>query len=149
MDNVISCFRGENAFLSNFYMAPVAYNGLVFTNSEAAFQAQKCESQKEQETFCPMGPKEAKRHGRRVKLRRDWDKVKVDIMHDIVYAKFTQNLYLGMLLLNTGNAYLEEGNTWGDRFWGISGGAGQNQLGKILMDVRKEIGSGQFVGRCK
>lgn len=139
MGDTINCFRGEHVFLSNFYITPVTYNGLTFTNSEAAFQAQKCENQNERETFCHMGPKEAKRQGRRVKLRMGWNKMRVDIMHSIVYAKFTQNPDLREKLLATGDAHLEEGNTWGDRFWGVSGGIGQNHLGKILMDVRRDL----------
>lgn len=38
----ISEFRGEYYFLSNFYSAPVTYNGMCFENNEAAFQAAKC-----------------------------------------------------------------------------------------------------------
>lgn len=38
----ISEFRGEYYFLSNFYSAPVTYNGICFENNEAAFQAAKC-----------------------------------------------------------------------------------------------------------
>ena len=57
-------------------------------------------------------------------------------MKDIVLAKFTQNQFLKEKLLATGDAYLIEGNTWGDRVWGQVNGVGQNRLGKILMEVR-------------
>ena len=51
----------------------------------------------------------------------------------------TQNPELGNKLLETGNQELVEGNTWGDIFWGVCNGKGQNWLGKILMMVRDEI----------
>lgn len=135
----ISSFRGEYFFLSNFYMAIVTYNGCTFTNSEAAFQAQKCTDPEAIKNFCYMSPSEAKKHGRRVILRKDWEDMKIDIMHKIVYAKFTQNPELKEKLLATGDSYLEEDNNWGDCFWGTVNGIGKNHLGKILMQVRKEL----------
>ena len=62
-------------------------------------------------------------------------------MEEIVRAKFTQNIELADKLLATGDAYLEEGNTWGDRIWGTVNGSGANRLGFILMQVRAEIKS--------
>lgn len=67
----ISEFRGEYYFLSNFYSAPVTYNGMCFENNEAAFQAAKCPERMTE--FCRLNPSEAKRLGRRVKLRGDWE----------------------------------------------------------------------------
>ena len=87
-----------------------------------------------------LSPSEAKRLGRRVSLRRDWEDVKVSIMEEVVRAKFTQNAELADKLLATGDAHLEEGNTWGDRVWGTVNGIGANQLGIILMKIRDEIG---------
>lgn len=132
----INSFRGENAFLSNFYNAPVTYGGLTYQNNEAAFQAQKCVSEDERKRFTTMNPSDAKRAGRRVQLRKDWEAVKVDEMRGIVEAKFQQNPDLAEKLLATGNTLLEEGNTWGDRTWGTVNGVGQNLLGNILMDTR-------------
>lgn len=43
------------------------------------------------------------------------------------------------MLINTGDAELIEGNSWGDTFWGECNGIGENNLGKILMKIRKEI----------
>lgn len=138
-DKVINSFRGEYFFLSNFYMAPVVYNGRLFTNSEAAFQAQKSKNPDRIKYFCNMNPYEAKRQGRRLPLRDDWENVKIDIMYNIVLAKFTQNPELKEKLLATGDAYLEEENNWGDRVWGTVNGFGHNHLGKILMDVRDRL----------
>ena len=75
----ISEFRGEYYFLSNFYSAPVTYNGMCFENNEAAFQAAKCPERMTE--FCRLNPSEAKRLGRRVKLRGDWEAVKDTVMY--------------------------------------------------------------------
>ena len=60
-------------------------------------------------------------------------------MREIVFEKFKQNPHLTKKLLDTGDVYLEEGNNWGDRIWGTVNGVGRNELGKILMEVRKEL----------
>lgn len=146
MVDKITSFRGEYFFLSNFYTAPVTYNGVTFKNNEAAFQAQKANDPIEVNAqsgmkidWANLSPSDAKKAGRRVKLRKDWEDVKFGIMRDIVYAKFDQNPELRKKLLATGDAYLEEGNSWGDRTWGTVNGVGENYLGVILMDVRKAM----------
>lgn len=133
----IDCFRGKYFFLSNFFASNIRYNGLTFLNNEAAFQAQKCP--KRASEFCELNPSDAKRLGRKVRLRSDWESVKDDVMYDVCHAKFSQNANLRRQLLNTGNAELVEGNTWGDRVWGVCGGVGENRLGRILMRIRDEM----------
>lgn len=139
MTTEIKKFQGEFFFLSNFFECPVTYKQLTYTNNEAAFQAQKCTSDSEKIQFTKLNPTEAKKLGRKVNLQKDWEAVKVKIMEEIVRAKFTQNTELADKLLATGDAYLEEGNTWGDRVWGTVNGSGANQLGIILMQIRAEI----------
>ncbi len=141
MGTKINKFRSVFFFLSNFYMAPVTYNGQQFTNSEAAFQAQKCKYEKDKEQFLQLDPSAAKKLGYKVVIRDDWEEVKVSIMKDIVTAKFTQNPVLKDKLLATEDAYLEEGNDWGDKTWGTVNGVGKNYLGKILMEVREILRS--------
>ena len=140
----VHCFRNEYRFLSNFWDAPVTYRGLTYLNNEAAFQAQKCMTEEEKEQFTTLRSNDAKRLGRRVQLRPDWEEVKVGIMEEIVRAKFTQNENLKELLLATGELVLEEGNTWRDTFWGVDAKTreGQNHLGKIMMRIRKELQGG-------
>jgi predicted NAD-dependent protein-ADP-ribosyltransferase YbiA (DUF1768 family) len=43
------------------------------------------------------------------------------------------------MLIDTGDQELIEGNWWGDVIWGVCNGKGENHLGKILMEVRKEL----------
>lgn len=137
----INRFRGEYDYLSNFYEADVEYAGLTYRNAEAAFQAQKCESEAEKEAFCSLPSNKAKKLGRRVKLRADWEEVKDGLMLEIVRAKFRQNPGLAQKLLDTGDRKLVEGNTWHDVYWGVDlrTGQGENHLGKILMQVRSEL----------
>ena len=135
----INSFRGSYYFLSNFYEAPVTYEGITFKNNEAAFQAQKVCDLAERMKFKDLNGAEAKKLGRRVSLRKDWENIKIELMKGIVYAKFEQNEDLKGKLLATGDKYLEEGNTWGDRTWGTVNGSGANLLGKILMEVREEL----------
>ena len=139
--STIDSFRGKYYFLSNFFPAEVTYNGLTYQNNEAAFQAQKTYSKEERIEFTTLEPRDAKRRGRRVRLRRDWEQVKDRIMEEIVRAKFSQNEELKEQLLATGDAQLVEGNRWNDRYWGVDirSGVGENHLGKILMKVRSEL----------
>ncbi|MGX1195794.1 NADAR family protein [Metabacillus sp. SLBN-84] len=133
----ITEFRGEHYFLSNFFSAPVVFEGIRYENNEAAFQAQKQPERASE--FSSLPPNEAKRLGRRVKLRPDWEVVKQDVMLGVVRAKFTQNAKLREKLIQTGDAELIEGNTWGDTYWGVCRGTGRNELGKILMMVRDDL----------
>lgn len=136
---MIDTFKGDYFFLSNFYEAPVIFDGIRYCNNEAAFQAQKCINAEDRKAFSTMNPSEAKKAGRKVILRSDWEIVKVDLMYKIVKAKFAQNIDLALKLAATNNEELVEGNTWGDKIWGKVNGEGQNLLGKILMDIRDNI----------
>lgn len=96
-------------------------------------------SDSERIQFTKLNPSEAKKLGRKVTLRKDWESVKIKIMEEIVRAKFVQNPELAQKLIATGNAHLEESNTWGDKVWGTVNGSGANNLGIILMKVRNEL----------
>ena len=134
---MIDSFRGKYYFLSNFYMAPITFDGITYQNNEAAFQAQKVFGE-ERLQFANISPNEAKKLGRKVTLRSDWEEVKESLMEEIVRAKFKQNPDLMEKLIDTKDEKLIEGNTWGDRTWGVVNGQGLNLLGKILMKVRDE-----------
>ena len=137
MTKVIDSFRGKYFFLSNFYEVPVTYEGIAYGNNEAAFQAQKCIDYSKRAQFSLLDPSSAKRKGRHVKMDvKLWDQTKVSIMHQIVFMKFAQNADLKQKLIDTSDAILIEGNTWGDKIWGKCNGAGKNLLGKILMECR-------------
>lgn len=134
---MILSFRDEYFFLSNFYPVEIKLDGIVYPNAETAFQAQKTLDVEERRKFSMLkNPVQAKRLGRKVKLRDDWEEVKLDIMTEVVSQKFLQHPHLIEMLLQTGDEELVEGNKWGDRFWGVCKGKGKNHLGKILMKIR-------------
>lgn len=143
----IRSFRGEHAFLSNFYTAPFAWDGRSYLNAEAAFQSAKCLAPEERDAFSQLDGVKAKHLGKHVPLRSDWEQVKTIIMEEVVRAKFTQNPDLARQLLDTGDAHICEGNSWGDTFWGVNTktNKGENHLGKILMQVREEIRCGNCI----
>lgn len=134
---MINEFRGKYYFLSNFSDSKITINGITFLNAEAAFQSFK--DIERQSEFSNLNPSSAKRKGRNVRLRHDWEQVKDNIMYQVVRAKFEQNDDLRLKLIATNNEYLEEGNTWNDTYWGVCRGRGKNMLGKILMKVRSEL----------
>lgn len=138
---MINKFADDYSFLSNYYPCIVVYNGYTFQSSEAAYQAQKDPSRINE--FINLDADDSKHLARKVMLRPDWEDIKVQIMEEIVRAKFTQNKDLAEKLLATGEEELVEGNYWRDRFWGVYEGEGQNHLGKILMQIRDEIRSNQ------
>jgi len=136
---MINEFKGKYFFLSNFYSAPVMYEGLLYQNNEAAFQSAKVLDIERRKQFCNIDPSTSKKKGRSVTLRHDWEKVKDKVMEDCVRDKFTRNDDLRQRLLDTGDQELVEGNTWNDTYWGVYRGRGRNMLGKILMKVREEL----------
>ena len=139
-------FKKEHEILSNFYKASMLWRGTFWLTVEHAFQAAKCSHpEDEEEIRKASSPGEAKKLGRCVLLRPDWEKVKVDVMADLVALKFRQHKELAERLLATENLYLEKGNFWHDNFWGncycdaCSEKEGMNVLGIILMEVREEL----------
>jgi ribA/ribD-fused uncharacterized protein len=136
----IAEFQGEYRFLSNFWPAEVVYEGIKYPTSEHAYQAAKTLDIEQRKKIAALAtPSQAKTAGRALKLRYDWETAKFTVMEDIVRYKFTHHAELRAKLLATGDRHLEEGNTWGDRVWGVYQGQGENRLGRILMKVRAEL----------
>lgn len=136
---MVKGFFGEYRFLSNFWPAEIIVEGKVYPTVEHAYQASKTLDPEEKEDIreCDT-PGKAKRLGKKVKVRDDWDEAKLGIMEELVRKKF-QIPELKQKLINTRDTYLEESNKWGDIFWGVCNGKGSNHLGKILMKVRSEL----------
>lgn len=141
----IDRFDGGYQYLSNFYEAPVLFEGLHYRNSEAAYQASKSVHPGVRAYFTDLSPDEARKLGRAIPIRPDWLTVRADTMRRVVHAKFTQNPALALALVQTGDAELEEGNWWHDNFFGncrcpnCAAIPGQNMLGKILMEERERL----------
>lgn len=135
----INSFKGEFAFLSNFYPARIEFEGRIYPTLEHAFQAAKFDDPKQIE-FVRIAPKasDAKKRGHMFPARVDWDSLKLSVMEKLVMMKFSREPLKSMLLA-TGEAELIEGNWWGDIYWGVCDGVGENNLGKILMETRKQL----------
>lgn len=138
-DDVIDSFNGRYRFLSNFHPVKVIYDNIEYSSVEHAYQAAKTLNpsmrRKIRET---EAPKKAKELGRKAELRSDWERIKLSIMEELLKQKFS-NPDLKRALLNTGEKTLIEGNWWGDVFYGVCNGKGENHLGKLLMKIRTEL----------
>ena len=127
-------FRGKYWFLSNFYPCEVGFGGLTFSCVESAFQAMKCANAEDRKQFVNLNGAEAKRLGRKIKMRKDWHSVRDDVMFALVSQKFEDPELMEQL--QKMSIDIVENNTWNDTYWGVCNGKGQNKLGKILMQIR-------------
>ena len=166
----VNGFRGEYDFLSNFYRSPILYRSISYPNVENAYQAAKfIHLPVEQVTqllgpvamqeynldptdvniiphlFAKLKPNIAKKLGKKLPLVGNWDEIKFDVMRELVFLKFSQNLLLKQRLLQTQDAILIETNYWHDNLWGdcmcdrCKNYKGKNMLGEILMETREKL----------
>jgi len=144
--DVINDFDNEFFFLSNFTYSPFVVSSIKWDTVEHYFQAMKTTDLDLREKIKKVGhPRFAKKFGKILKLRNDWEDIKYGIMKQAVGYKFTQNQKYREMLIDTHPAKLIEGNSWHDNIWGdcycvrCKNIEGKNLLGKILMDVRSEL----------
>jgi ribA/ribD-fused uncharacterized protein len=133
----IDHFAGAYRFLSNFYPVSVPWGYFFYSSVEHAYQAAKCVRDDQKEAIRLLKkPGEAKRRGRTVELRKDWDQVKLHVMHVLLSRKFA-DVALADKLVSTYPRELIEGNDWDDTYWGVDvNKGGENHLGNLLMQVR-------------
>jgi len=139
---MIEEFQKPNRWLSNFWLAPQKYDGNIFFCNEQMYCYYKSfDPEYRRKILAATSPGKIKRIGRSITLRTDWNKFKEYIMMEGLKAKFKQNLDLATKLLATGDQILQEGNRWGDTFWGVDLRTmeGENRLGKMLMALRTEM----------
>ena len=137
----VVAFSGDRFFLSNFYPHQVTLRGHKYPTAEHAFQAAKCVDVNEAERVRQaVSPAAAKQMGRRVLLRPDWNEVRVEVMREVLAAKFADPDLRARLLATEEDELVEE-NTWNDRVWGRSRGVGKNMLGQLLMELRASLRS--------
>lgn len=145
MQSIINRFDGPYAFLSNFSPASVVFEDASYPTVENAFQAAKTLDLGLRVQFTRCTPSYAKRLGRQVLLRDDWESVKDKIMFDLLKQKFASGTRMSQLLLKTDTAYLCEGNTWHDNHFGACtcdrcmGVTHLNLLGQMLMKIREDL----------
>ena len=152
---MIDSFRGKYRFLSNFYILeyPIFWRGINYPSSEHFYQAMKTTDHDERLLISQAkSPGIAKKmcspegyKGFKIKLRDNWDIIKDPVMSIGVLIKFTMNIGLGNMLINTHGQVLIEGNKWCDNYWGdcqcvkCVKHPGLNKLGRILMNTRDQI----------
>jgi ribA/ribD-fused uncharacterized protein len=149
----ILSFTGPYEFCSNFGPGRVHLAGVTYPRREHAFHAHKSPDPAYRQLIAGMddsraGCLDAKKAGRRVLLRTDWEQVKKAVMLQVVLGTFLQNPGLADRLAGTGDAWLAEGNRHHDNYWGSctcprcgDGDIrhGLNYLGRILAAVRDVV----------
>jgi len=142
---MIDKFRGDYVWLSNFHPSFVEVGPVTAGTVEAAYQALKAKTKNDFHKILNSSPNTAKVLGRKVDIVENWERIKVIVMLDLLRQKFKRHSMLSDMLVDTDPQELLEGNTWHDNFWGdcYCGGCdniyGQNMLGKLLMQVRREL----------
>lgn len=143
---MITDFRDEYRFLNNFWVLPIPiqYDGVTYLTTEHFFQAMKTVNNDFRMNVAELPTAgAAKKRGRELTLRPDWEQAKVPAMRLGILLKFSANPELKDKLLATGNETLVEGNVWHDNIWGnctcpkCFATRGLNYLGQLLMDVRE------------
>lgn len=138
----------EFRFLSNFHVAPFSppapenyASPVVYQTVEHYYQASKATNVNDfRHVMAAQHPAEAMRRGRLIKVPTGWELMKIDVMTRAVRMKFQQNKGLAEMLLATEGFELAEYAPWGDTFWGVGKYyVGENNLGKILMQIRDEL----------
>lgn len=136
-DAPITEFSGDYRWLSNFWPAPVKMDGVCYPGVENAYQAAKTKGNREAFVTCTAW--KAKRMGQSIVLGPRWEDLKLTIMEELLRQKFARGSDLAQQLIETGERMIIEGNTWGDTFWGVCQGVGENQLGRLHMTIRNDL----------
>lgn len=146
----IRSFSEDYRWLSNFWVAPIELTAFgerwSFSSTEQVFQMAKLEFtelnlEEQRELFAEVAsletPGQSKRFGRKIPALDvdSWNRARDRAMAQVLLAKFSQHADLRSKLLALKGYYLEEGNHWGDRYWGVDG-TGKNRLGELLMELR-------------
>lgn len=133
-------FRGT--FLSNFWPVEIRWENITYPSVEHAYVAAKTDDKNVRYFVSSINtPGKAKRFGRQLILRDDWEDVKLNCMREILALKFAHP-DLMQKLKDTAPEYLQELNDWGDTFWGVVSVngelVGENWLGRLLMEIRDD-----------
>ena len=141
---MITEFRGQYSFLSNFTLFDkfMLYGGDLYQSNEHFYQAMKFTDKVIRESVRAHPAKGLKKYVKTLPIRPDWESIKLDVMLFGLRYKFSDNNpQLKRKLISTGDLIIQEGNYWNDKFWGVclKTNTGENNLGKLLMQVREEI----------
>ncbi|KAK3922824.1 Retrovirus-related Pol polyprotein from transposon 297 [Frankliniella fusca] len=139
----IVSFTGNFEFLSNFYPVQLEFEKKIWPSVEHAFQGAKTDNENDKERIRNAAtPAMAKRMGRFVDLKENWESLRNEVMLELLWEKFKHNTDLALKLLSTGEREIIECNTWCDMYWGQCTcpkhryKIGLNMLGKMLTQIR-------------
>jgi predicted NAD-dependent protein-ADP-ribosyltransferase YbiA (DUF1768 family) len=142
----IESFTGKYAVLApdyevNFYCEE---DDTIYPTIQHAFEACKTDAPCKKRWLAELPLKKAKIATRKWKRWPDWPKEKLFCMRALLRDKFTLTpnaSEYAEVLLSTGDEELVFTGKDADTYWGIVKGEGENHLGKLLMEVRKELNS--------
>ena len=141
MEDILTFTAPEHRWLSNMTYVNIEYNGKIYPSTENFYQAMKYKSELTRKLVSTLKPYDAKRYSKNNIMTNDkFEDVKLKVMLYAQRKKYSQEPFKSKLL-STGYCLIEEGNWWGDKFWGvdIKTREGENHLGKIIMQVREEL----------
>src|ERR1035437_8893421 len=138
---MITEFKNEYRWLSNFAPVKIILGGIEFPSVEHAYMSEKSDDE-EWKKFCSNSSNTAgdvKRKSKTIKLKDNWDLIKLEVMEYCIEQKFNTEPYRTKLLDLPKDEYLQEGNRWNDKFWGVclKTNKGENHLGKLIMNARE------------
>lgn len=135
-------------WLSNMIPVKINLKGKTYPSVEHAYQSEKSKDKTWKELCSKenISGKQIKVFSKTIDLRPDWEDVKLLVMEYCLREKFNQEPFKSALI-NTGNENIQEGNYWGDKFFGIdlkeTPNVGENHLGRLIMKIRDELNNGK------
>ncbi|HAT68474.1 MAG: hypothetical protein A2481_01435 [Candidatus Yonathbacteria bacterium RIFOXYC2_FULL_47_9] len=143
-DNEKQIFFYEHEFyvFSNYSSFMLEWKGKLYPTSEHAYHSEKFEDETLKEQLRnTRSAHDSQRFANEHKdeRRKDWDDIKLEIMKEILKTKVSQHPYVMKKLVESGDKELVE-DSWRDDFWGWGPNKdGENHLGKLWMEVRREL----------
>ena len=134
----VNSFTKDYQFLSNSYNSPVEIGGIVYTNAESAFWAQRVKDSRARNKFARLSGNKARAKAIQAEPVEDWDTNINQYMEQVLRSKF-KDPKMKNLLLKTKGMKLINTNTYRDDYWGVYMGKGKNILGRLLMKIRDEV----------
>lgn len=147
LDNEKQIFFYEQEFyaFSNFSSFKLMWKGYDWMTSEHAYHSEKFDNPEIIEALKnTRSAHDAMKlaYANKDKYRKDWENIKLGTMKKILRSKVEQHPYVKKKLLESGDKELIE-NSWRDSYWGWGPNKdGENHLGKLWMEVRNEVRSG-------
>ena len=152
----IEDFNDDFDFLNNEFECPVWFEDLEYPNAYNAYQAARTDLEIFRKRFqANLSAYDLYDLARQINNPVGWEQNKLLVMEKIVRDKFVRNGEIKQKLVETGSRELV--NSFKDKtavnlYWGVVAQEGENQLGKILMNVRKSIGEAtdvpQWLNMC-